>query len=273
MIEEQTEIVKLDRVRLAEDLRSALERGRLDLHYQPLVRSGDGKVSGLEALVRWDHPQIGRIPPNVLLPLAEEFQLMRELGRWVLHAATAQVSEWRRSGLVREIQLHVNVSRPELEDPSIVERISAALGDSGTRPEDLCLEMTESCLRATSDEGLRSIDRLAELGVDFALDDFGRDSSINALTKAPFSQVKVERSLICGEDRPENFNRILTGIRGLTRALGITMVAEGVEDPEEVRTVAVLGFSETQGFAVGKPSEVSGTESVLRKDRGWIGSF
>lgn len=255
---------------LANSLRHAIAHDQLSLHYQPLVRTGDGKVVGLEALVRWEEPLRGSISPAVMLPIAEQYGLSAELGRWVICSAIAQFSEWKRSGVLRDAQLHVNLSLAELSDPSLTSTVVAAIERSLLRAEDLCLEVVEQDARASGEQGLKAMAALSNHGVRFALDNFGQGSTIDVLTIAPFDCVKVSRSLICGEHRPPHFRRLLRGILGLTRALQIEMVAEGVELAEEVSVVAALGFFRAQGYALGRPSLAEDTQDSLIGQRSWL---
>lgn len=259
------------RFELANALLHAIEAGQLELSYQPLVRTGDGGVTGVEALVRWNDPQRGAITPAVMLPLARERGLMAKLGQWVIGAACTQVASWKRSGIAQSVQLHVNLSDSELADPGLTTTVVNALDRSGLKPADLCLEVTERDLRAVGGDAIHSIRALSKFGVDFALDNFGRGSSIDVLTIVSFSHVKIERALICGEGGPSNRKRMLKGIRGLTRALDITMVAESVELQSEIHEIAALGFSQAQGYAFGRPADASTVERSLSSERSRFG--
>lgn len=255
---------------LANSLRHAIEHDALSLHYQPMVRAGDGKVVGLEALVRWEEPMRGPVSPRVMLPIAEQFGLSAELGRWVIRNAVEQFSAWRRSGVLSESQLHVNLSLAELSDDALIGVVTETIERYQVRPQDLCLELTEADTRAGGETGVATMRGLSDLGVRFALDNFGIGSTIDVLTIAPFHYVKISRSLICGEDRPPHFRRLIRGILGLTRALEIEMIAEGVEHAEEVSVIAALGFSKIQGYALGRPSEAGDTRNSLIGDRAWL---
>lgn len=259
-----------DRKELAESLHEAIANGGLGLYYQPLVRSGDGEVFGIEALLRWDHPTRGKVSPGEFVPVAEEHGLMTKLGRWVMLTACAQMAEWQKKGLVYDLLLHINLSHVELADRELLHTVREALETSGLEPKQLCVEVAEIDIDEAGDIGTRNLDALARVGVRLVLDDFGVGSKIESLTRFPFEFAKVERSLIVGTGADAPNSRLLRGIGGLCRSLGITLVAEGVEEEAEMTRIAALGFSRAQGYAFGRPESAELLGKTLAGERSWL---
>jgi EAL domain-containing protein (putative c-di-GMP-specific phosphodiesterase class I) len=247
-----------DEVELAAALHRALDEDALSLVYQPLVRSGDGRTLGVEALLRWEMPGRGPIPPGVFVPIAERFGLMIKIGRWVLRTACTQLRAWERAGLARELLVHVNVSAPELLDPDLIASVCATLEETEVAPDRLCLEVTEAAIRAGGPTAERALHALDDLGVRLTLDDFSTGSTIQALTRFHFDYAKVSRGLIGGMDSPTHRSRLIRGLLGMAKALGTTLIAEGIEHDEEIDRIAALGLVQIQGYATGRP--ISGDE-------------
>lgn len=260
-----------DEVALAERLRRALGEDRLSVVFQPLVRSGDNKTLGVETLLRWEDPERGWIPPNVFIPIAERFGLMRDIGRWVLRKACRQLAAMHEAGVGQELMIHVNLSGPELLDPDLLETVRRTLVGTGVKPEYLCLEVTEATIRAggpTAETALRS---LGGIGVRLCLDDFGTGSSIEVLTRYQFDYAKIGRSLIGGLDSPTHRARLIRGLLGMAKALGTTLIAEGIERSDEIDRIAALGMVTVQGWATGKPVTGEELTRAFRGGRSWGG--
>lgn len=258
-----------EEVEIAAALRAALDGDRLSVVYQPLVRSGDGEILGVETLLRWQEPGRGSIPPNKFIPVAERFGLMREVGRWVLRTACEQLAAWHAAGLGRDLLVHVNLSGPELLDPDLLDTVWRTLAETGVKPQHLCLEVTESILRAGGPAAESALHALEDIGVHLVLDDFGTGSSIEALTRYQFDYAKVGRALIGGLDSPVHRARLIRGLLGMAKALGTTLIAEGIERGDEIDRIAALGMVTVQGYATGRP--VSGEEltRVFSGERAW----
>jgi EAL domain-containing protein (putative c-di-GMP-specific phosphodiesterase class I) len=258
-----------DEVELAAALRQALDDGALTVVYQPLVRSGDGTVLGVEALLRWEMPGRGAIPPSVFIPIAERFGLMVQIGRWVLRTACTQLASWNEAGLGRDLLVHVNLSGPELLDPDLLDTVWRTLSETRVNPSQLCLEVTEPMLRAGGPPAETALHTLEDIGVQLALDDFGTGSSIQALTRFQFDYAKVGRALIGGLDSPMHRGRLIRGLLGMSKALGTTLIAEGIEQGDEIDRIAALGIVKIQGYATGRPATGEEMERLLSGEAAW----
>ena len=243
------------RLEVENDLRLAIERGELVTHFQPKVRIDTGTIVGVEALVRWQHPERGLVPPNDFIALAEETGLIFALGEWVLRDACAQAARW--SGLTPDgepLTVSVNLSRRQLEQPDLVEVVERALADTGLEPVRLCLEITESAVMRDLDTSISTLRRLKELGLRLAIDDFGVGfSSLSQLKHLPpVDMLKIDKSFVdniaTSDDRA-----IVAAILSLAGALGLTTVAEGVEIPEQAAELSSLGCELAQGFLFARP--------------------
>lgn len=254
---------------LLEELRHALNESGLSLQYQPLVRSGDGEAIGFEALLRWSHPERGQISPGQFVPLAEQGGLMPRIGRWVLATAARQLAEWQRLGLAHDRSLHINFTTSELIDPGLTAAATAAVSMTGLRPEQICFEVTESSLQAGGRAAEEAVETMVAAGFRPVLDNFGPGSSIEILTRHPFAFAKIQHGLIAGDERPRNWARLLRGINGLARSLGITLIVEGVEGREEMARVAALGFAHAQGYAFGRPDTAGNVGRSLADSWSW----
>ncbi len=238
-----------DRRQLEDDLRSALANNALDLVYQPVVDAAEEQVVGVEALLRWNHPVRGPIPPSDFIPVAEESGLIGPLGEWVMRAACAAASEWPD-----RIRVSVNVSPIQFANPAFPGVVMSALGSSGLAPARLELEITESAFLKEGEATERMFAQLKAIGVRLALDDFGTGySSLGYLRKAPFDTIKIDRAFVQGAAVEGSRNAaIISSIVNLAHALGMDTTAEGVETKEELELVRVLGCSHIQGFIYGK---------------------
>ncbi len=239
------------RLDLEHELRRALEREDLELHYQPQVSLRSGRLVGVEALVRWKHASRGLVPPDEFIHVAERIGLIQELGNWVLHTACRQAARWIDEGA--DLQIAVNISPLHFKDPSIVEQVQSALSESGLQPGHLELEVTEGVVQ-TDPANMESFKRLKELGVRIAIDDFGTGySSLSSLKKLPIDCLKVDQLFVRDMlDEPESATLVGT-IIGLAKALGLDVVAEGVESEEEIQILAGLGCDLVQGYYFSRP--------------------
>lgn len=242
-----------ERLAIERDLRVALERGQLELHFQPQVRSGNGEIHGVEALARWQHPTQGYMSPAKFIPIAEESGLIEQLGNWVLDAACRQTAEWQAEG-IRGIRMAVNISAHQLRSPAMVDTVRAALLRHGLHGEDLELEITESVAMADPDRAIGQLTALRSLGVHLSIDDFGTGySSLAYLKMLPIQSLKLDRTFVRDIESDANDAAICTATLALAHSLGLKVVAEGVE------TVAQRDFLEQnrcdflQGYLFGKP--------------------
>jgi diguanylate cyclase (GGDEF)-like protein/PAS domain S-box-containing protein len=234
-----------ERREIEEDLRDALARGELEMHYQPIVRSSDDVVTGFEALMRWHHPERGAISPTVFIPIAEETNLIGPLGEWALRQACDDAAAWPGS-----LKVSVNVSAHQFSSDSLPSVVTKALAASGLKPEQLELEITESVFMGDAHAVEVMFKRLKKLGVKLALDDFGTGySSLGYLRKAPFDKIKIDQGFVRGCTEKGNTNAaIITAIVSLANALGMETTAEGVEAMDELALIRSLKATNVQGF-------------------------
>jgi|GEM_PF-3908889 len=258
----------LDRRTIERELRTALSRNALQLHYQPIYDVSNGTLVGMEALARWQHPEHGNIPPNDFIPVAEETRLILPLGNWVLQEACRQNRHWQRHGHA-PIAVAVNVSAIQFEQPEFVDVVKQALSDSGLAPEWLELELTESAVLIDA-----AVPRLAELqalGVRVSLDDFGTGySSLARLQRLPIAGFKIDRSFIndlTNRDPVTGSRRVIKIIMMLAEALELRVVAEGIETSEQLDEVRRTGCGRAQGFWLSKPLPPEAAESLLEQFR------
>jgi EAL domain-containing protein (putative c-di-GMP-specific phosphodiesterase class I) len=234
-------VARLDR---REQLERAIENDELVLHYQPIVDLDLGRVAGFEALVRWQHPERGFIGPGEFIPLAEETGLIVPLGRWVLREACRQATQWAGAPY-----LSVNVAGAQLEQPGFLAEVESALSDGGLLPERLVLEVTESSL--VDDLEAERLQALRRLGVRLAIDDFGTGySSLSYLRKFPMDVLKIDRSFT--RDACED-SALLHAIVAMGESLGLVLVPEGIEEPEQADALRALGCRLGQGYLFGRP--------------------
>jgi len=241
------------RLRLEEDLIRARSSGQLELHYQPLVRVSDKQPVGVEALLRWKHPQLGMIPPTEFIPLAEENGLIHDIGNWVLQEACQQAARWMGSGILLN-EMAINISGVQLADPNFVARVEHALRGSALDPRHLVLELTESVLVHEDELALQQLRALKSLGLRLALDDFGTGfSSMVSLTRLPIDIVKVDRSFVQAAPTLRTAAAVVEAILALASRLGMETVAEGVEDSVHFEFLTRFGCTTAQGYMFQKP--------------------
>ena len=243
-----------ERQLLENDLRQAIERGELSVHYQPIVHAASEDVSGFESLVRWQHPARGAISPAKFIPLAEEAGLIAKIGEWVLRTSLEEAANWPD-----HVRVAVNLSPLQFNDPAIVELVRTHLNETGVRPGRLELEITEGVFLADGDSTDDTFAKLKALGVRLALDDFGTGySSLGYLKKAPFDKIKIDQSFVRGAASTSATNRnaaIIRAIVTLAETLGMDTCAEGVETHDDLQLIRELGVSMVQGYIFGKPSD------------------
>ncbi len=250
-----------DRRQIEVDLREAIERDELELYYQPIVSLHDNKVTGFEALARWNHRTKGFIPPSAFIPVAEDTGLMTGLGEWALREACAKIAK-----LSGDLSLAVNLSPVQFAAPDLVDVVQRALIMSGLAPQRLELEITESLLLENNEHTLTMLRRLRELGVRIALDDFGTGySALSYLRKFPLDRIKIDRSFVTDITTQSDQVVIVQAVLSIARALGMTVTAEGVETPIQKEFLQSLGCDEAQGFLFGKPVPFEQLAEVLAK--------
>jgi diguanylate cyclase (GGDEF)-like protein/PAS domain S-box-containing protein len=240
---------------LVAELRRASIEKEFVLQYQPEVELATGAIVGLEALVRWRHPTRGLLPPSEFVQLAEETGRIVAIGRWVLGEASRQLAEWRAAfPAARDLSVSVNVSPRQVRGPGLVEDVRDALDGAGLPPQALVLEITESVLAQRRDEMRRVLDDIVGLGVRLALDDFGTGySSLALLQDLPVHMLKIDRSFVHELESTPERRAFVRAIIDLARALGLGVVAEGIEDDAQARILALLGCPHGQGFHYAAP--------------------
>lgn len=242
-----------ERLALSRDLRGAAARGELIVHYQPQMSLVTQSLVGAEALVRWQHPEIGLISPAVFIPLAEELGVIREIGEWVLNAACRQVAEWDTAGLILP-RIAVNLSAHELDDEALPSRVRDILGQSGLAPDRLELEVTESMAVRHPDRSAAAMTSLRDLGIDIAMDDFGTGhSSLGQLRRLPLNRLKIDISFVRDIGRDAVSEAIIRATIAFATSLGLGTVAEGVETEPQARFLAEAGCDVGQGYLFGRP--------------------
>ncbi len=245
----------LSRVRVTEELRTALADAQLTLHYQPIVDLRTDRPVGAEALVRWQHPVRGLLQPREFIAIAEDVGLVVDLGRWVLETAVAQLARWRTTGVAAaDFTMHVNVSPIEFRSPRFAATVLGCLARHGVAAAEVLLEVTESHLMGDDPQTLHAMESLRAGGVGLAIDDFGTGySSIGYLRRLVVDTVKIDRSLVTGLDADPKQQRITAAILGVVGAFGLTCVAEGVETLADAERLAALGCPYGQGSLWGDP--------------------
>jgi EAL domain-containing protein (putative c-di-GMP-specific phosphodiesterase class I) len=256
----------LTRLERRASLENAIERSELRLHYQPIVRLADRAIIGMEALVRWQHPLEGLVPPLDFIPLAEQSGLIVPLGEWVLDQACADLSRWRQSwpaawGSAPHVS--VNLSPRQLQSGRLLEVIDNALRGHEVEPSSLTLEITESCFAEDSEEVRLCVQQLDERGITLSLDDFGTGySSLSYLRRFPLRSLKIDRSFVKAMDTSEGLT-LLDAIVSMARSLGLSVVAEGIEDEGQARELRLLGCDEGQGFLFWRPMTADAVDELL----------
>lgn len=248
----------------AVELRDAILRDELTLHYQPLVNAS-GQVLGVEALVRWNHPQRGLIPPANFIPLAEECGLIGPLGEWVLRRGIAQLAAWQADADMPPLLLSVNVSAQQFEHPRFLPQLLGLLGRHGVQPSCLKLELTERMLAQDAQLVVDCMASLRDAGVQISLDDFGTGfSSLSMIKSLPLDQLKIDRSFVQNLGRAAKDDAIVRTIIGLGQTLGLDVIAEGVETPLQHQTLLRLGCHQFQGYLFGRPMPAQALRATLQ---------
>jgi len=248
-----------ERRELENDLSYALDRNELVIHYQPLTSVQGGTISGFEALLRWEHPTKGRIPPLDFIPLAEDNGLILPIGAWVLEKACLQAATWADS-----MRVAINLSPVQFRDPYLIDKIRGALNNAGLPPERLELEITESVMMQNGDETIETLREISDLGVKISMDDFGTGySSLSYLRNFSFDTLKIDRSFVNELGRDEGCEPIVRAIIGLADCLGVSTTAEGVETEEQLEILTEMGCNEAQGFLFSPPRPADDLPTLL----------
>jgi diguanylate cyclase (GGDEF)-like protein len=262
VFEEDMQHAVQHRMELEMDLRDAVERDEFILAYQPTVNLSDMHPTGVEALIRWEHPVHGTIQPDDFIPLLEETGLIVEVGRWVLQEACTQGAKWRDAGY--EIRMAVNVSGRQLDTDQLIADIEEALADSNLDPQALTIEITETILMRNAEETARRLAQIKALGVRIAIDDFGTGySSLAHLQRFPVDSLKIDRSFISGLKHNREGETLIRTLVQLGKALSIETVAEGIEQQHELTLLQDENCDNGQGFLFARPLDATATEAFL----------
>jgi EAL domain-containing protein (putative c-di-GMP-specific phosphodiesterase class I)/GGDEF domain-containing protein len=253
------------RLRTESDLRRALARDELVLQYQPYWNLPERSLAGVEALVRWNHPERGMVSPGEFIPIAEESGLVVPLGTWVLREACRQLATWQRAHpAARDLKLRVNLSARQVSQPGLVDLVALALHDHGVAADSLGLEITEGLLMQDSEAVAATLRGLKDLGVGLVLDDFGTGySSLSYLQRFPIDQLKIDRSFVFALEEREESRAIVHAIVGMAHALGLGVVPEGVETEEQLATLIEMGCEFAQGFLLARPLDPAAVAALF----------
>jgi diguanylate cyclase (GGDEF)-like protein/PAS domain S-box-containing protein len=257
----------VERLDLAADLARAVEKHQLLLCYQPEIHLQSGRISGLEALVRWRHPTRGEVLPGEFIPLAEETGMILPIGHWVLREACRQVKTWQeRWPATAPLTIAVNLSARQLQHPGIVDEVSAALAAAGLDPQNLVLEITETAIMEQLDAAITILTELRRLGVRLALDDFGTGySSLSYLQRLPVDIIKIDQSFVAGLARSTEDSALVRAIITLGQTLGLETVAEGIETAEQLDALRELGCQLGQGYFFARPLGPAAVDALLER--------
>jgi diguanylate cyclase (GGDEF)-like protein/PAS domain S-box-containing protein len=255
----------LERLSLERSLRRALQRDELRLHYQPQYDLGTGRIVGVEALIRWEHPVEGLVSPARFMPFAEETGLILPIGAWVLQKACCQNRDWQREGLPA-VRMSVNISAVQFRQAGFAETVRQALADSGLDARYLELEVTESVIMHDADRVTATLGELKQMGLELAIDDFGTGySSLNYLKRFPIDRLKIDQSFVRDIPSDGEDAAIISAIIGLTRNLGLRTIAEGVETHEQLEFLRGQGCDEVQGYLLSRPLAPLACAQLLRE--------
>ena len=262
----------LERVHFENDLRSAIDRKELSMHYQPLVSLQDGGLLGFEALLRWNHSELGNIPPNKFIPIAEESGLIMPITVWILEETTKQLAAWQKiSHQHKELIMSVNISGKHLSNDDLLDDVENALEISQISPSTLKLEITESAAMEFPEHTINILNRLKQLGVQLSIDDFGTGySSLSYLHRLPFDTLKIDRSFVYSVGESGENSEILQTIISLAKNLKKKVIAEGIETQAQLSLLQNLGCDYGQGYLLSRPQTKESIEKALYEQKSWL---
>ncbi|HJS50493.1 MAG TPA: bifunctional diguanylate cyclase/phosphodiesterase [Pyrinomonadaceae bacterium] len=262
----------LEQIRFETDLRHALDREELSMHYQPIVSLSDGQLIGFEALLRWHRKDAGFIPPSKFIPVAEQSGLIQPITVWILRETCRQLAEWQKiSPDYANMIVSVNISGKHLSNDDLIDDVENALADSGIRPETLKLEITESSAMENAEHTIGLLKRLKRIGVQLSIDDFGTGfSSLSYLQRLPFDTLKIDRSFVYTVGENGENSEILQTIISLAKSLRMRVIAEGIETESQLGVLRNLGCDYGQGYLLAKPKAKEETETLLYQHVNWL---
>jgi diguanylate cyclase (GGDEF)-like protein len=262
----------MERARFEMDLRHAIDRNELSMHYQPIVSLDAGRLIGFEALLRWNHNEYGMIPPAKFIPIAETSDLIQPITVWILKETTRQLAQWQHiSPEYRDLVMSVNISGKHLSNENLIDDVEAALVSSGIAPASLKLEITESTAMENAEHTINILKRLKLIGVTLSIDDFGTGySSLSYLHRLPFDTLKIDRTFVKGVGEHGENSGILQTIISLAKNLNMRVVAEGIETRAQLSVLQNLGCDFGQGYLLSKPKPSHETERRLYEHPNWL---
>lgn len=262
----------LERIKLETDLKSAVERNELAMHYQPIVSLDDGRLIGFEALLRWQHATMGAIPPFRFIPIAEDSGLILPITVWILHQTCRQLAQWQRIGPeYRNLIVSVNISGKHLAKNELIDDVVGALQASHVAARTLKLEITESTAMENAEHSINILNKLKEIGVQLSIDDFGTGySSLSHLHRLPFDTLKIDRSFVNRVGENGEDSEVLQTVISLAKNLKMRVIAEGIETEPQLAVLQNLGCDYGQGYLLAKPKGVEETEELLYKRQQWL---
>lgn len=271
IFDQKMHIRAVTRLQLETDLRFAIERNEFELYYQPIISLDTAALSGFEALVRWNHPQRGLVPPNEFIPISESTGLIIPMTVQILHAACSQVVKWQsRSNFSEPLSIAVNLSGKHFGHPALVEQIKTVIAETGINPESLKLELTESAVMDNAETAILMLKQIKETGVRVSIDDFGTGySSLSYLHRFPIDLLKVDRSFVSAMEENTENGEIVRTVIALAKALNLKVVAEGIESIHQFHQLRILGCEYGQGYLFSKPLPVADIERLLADNNRW----
>ncbi|MFT3745007.1 MAG: EAL domain-containing protein [Pyrinomonadaceae bacterium] len=271
IFDQKMHIRAVTRLQLETDLRFAIERNEFELYYQPIISLDTASLSGFEALVRWNHPQRGLVPPNEFIPISESTGLIIPMTVQILHSACSQVVKWQqRSQMAEPLSIAVNLSGKHFGHPALVEQIKTVLSETGINPASLKLELTESAVMDNAETAILMLKQIKETGVRVSIDDFGTGySSLSYLHRFPIDLLKVDRSFVSAMEENTENGEIVRTVIALAKALNLKVVAEGIESIHQFHQLRILGCEYGQGYLFSKPLPVADIERLLADNNRW----
>jgi len=255
----------LERLSLEGSLRKAVENEELLIYYQPQIEVNTGKIVGMEALLRWPHPHLGMVDPETFIPLAEETGLIISIGKWILAEACRQNKAWQDQGLIT-VPVAINVSSVQFRQHNIMDLVQTALSETGLKPQYLELELTESLLMDCAEYNVTLLQKFQQLGVKLSIDDFGTGySSFSYLSRFPINKLKIDQPFCAGIPENKSNASVVSAIISLAHDLGMTVIAEGVEEEKQLNFLEARQCDEVQGFIFSQPVPADEMEALLKQ--------
>jgi EAL domain-containing protein (putative c-di-GMP-specific phosphodiesterase class I) len=257
-----------ERLQMETDLFHAVERNELLLNYQPVVSLSDGKLSGFEALVRWRHPTRGIVPPSKFIPCGEETSVIGQIGFWVLREACSQFKKWQDTcPNCQNLSISVNLSAKQLSIPELAVSVQKVLDETGISPQSLILEITETAIIRNTEMSVRVLQDIKKMGIRLYMDDFGTGySSLSCLHQFPLTGLKIDQNFVKRAGESRDYAAIVQAIVVLARNLGMSLVAEGIETPEQLALLLAMECDKGQGYYFARPMDAAAAGEYIRRE-------